>query len=449
MSFFQGLFHNEIEVLYNMLAAILLQIILIALNAIFASAETSMISSNAARIEHLAADGDKRAKRLLTLTANPSRFLSTVQVAITLAGFLGSAYAADNFAEPLVGVLLKAGVPLPEQVLDSICVFLITILLSFFSIVFGELVPKRVALKDPDASALRLAGLLNFVSFIFAPFVWILTKATNGVLRLMRIDPNESDDEVTEEEIRMMLESGSEKGTIDKADTQMIRNIFEFDDTDLSEICTHRKDVVILYEDEDQETWKKILHETRFSYYPICGETADDIKGVLDADQFFRVLGTSDDETALAAARKKPMFVPEHSKADMLFSKMKETGETFAILIDEYGGMQGIVTFYDLLNCLVGNLRGDEPEEIRELGDDRWDIDGTASPDHVAEALHIELDGEGYETFGGYVLDLLGAVPEDGTTPEVETEDLLIQVNAVTDRRIESVTVTKKVKEDE
>ncbi len=432
-----------------MFGAVILQLVLIFLNAVFASAETAIISSNAARIEHLAADGDKRAKRLLTLTGNPSRFLSTVQVAITLAGFLGSAYAADNFAQPLVDWLLTLKIPVPEQILDSACVFLITVLLSFFSIVFGELVPKRVALKDPDKSALQLAGILNFVSVLFAPFVWILTKSTNGVLRLMRIDPNEADDEVTEEEIRMMLESGSEKGTIDKAETQMIRNIFEFDDTDLSEICTHRKDVVILYEDEDLESWKKILYQTRHSFYPICGETADDVKGVLDADQFFRILGTSDYETALSSARKKPMFVPEHSKADMLFSKMKETGETFAVLIDEYGGMQGVITFYDLLDCLVGNLRGDEPEEIRQMEENRWEIDGAASPDRVAELLRVALDGEGYETFGGYVLDLLGAVPEDGSTPETETEDLWIKVNAVSDRRIESVTVIKKAKEDQ
>ncbi len=432
-----------------MLGAILLQIFLIVLNAIFASAETAMISSNAARIEHLAAEGDKRAKRLLSLTANPSRFLSTVQVAITLAGFLGSAYAAENFAEPLVGVLLGLGVPLSEGVLDSVCVFLITILLSYFSIVFGELVPKRVSLKDPDQSALRLSGLLYFVSCIFLPFVWILTKSTNGVLRMMRIDPDESDDEVTEEEIRMMLESGSEKGTIDKAETEMIRNIFEFDDTDLSEICTHRRDVVILYEEESAETWKKILHETRFSFYPICGETADDIRGVLDADKFFRAAGEMDFESAVAAARIKPMFVPEHGKADVLFSKMKETGETFAVLIDEYGGMQGVVTFYDLLDCLVGNLRGREAEEIRFGGEDRWIVSGSASPASVAEALGVELDAEGYETFGGYVLDLLGTIPEDGSTPATETDALQLQVTKVSDRRIESVTVTKKNRMEE
>ncbi len=427
-----------------MIFAILLQIVLIVLNAIFASAETAIISSNAARVEHLAAAGDKRAKRLLSLTANPSRFLSTVQVSITLAGFLGSAYAAENFAEPLVGLLLSWGIPGGASVWEPVCVFVITLLLSYFSIVFGELVPKRVALKDPDRSALTLAGMLNVVSVVFSPFVWILTKSTNAVLRLMKIDPNASDEEVTEEEIRMMLESGSEKGTIDKEDTEMIRNIFAFDDTDVNEICTHRRDTVILYQGESEAVWKKILYETRFSYYLVCGETADDIIGVLSADRFFRGSANLDFESAVKAALKKPLFVPEHSKADAVFSKMKEAEETFAVLIDEYGGLQGIVTFNDLLDCLVGNIRGKESEEITDLGAGQWKIAGSAAPEEVAEALHISLDAGENDTFGGYVLDLLGTVPEDGTTPEAETEDLILKVLSVSDRRIESVRVTRK-----
>ncbi len=431
-----------------MIFAILLQIVLIVLNAIFASAETAMISSNAARIEHLATEGDKRAKRLLSLTANPSRFLSTVQVAITLAGFLGSAYAADNFAEPLVGLLLSWGIPGGAGVWEPICVFVITILLSYFSIVFGELVPKRVAMKNPDRSALALAGMLNFVSIIFSPFVWVLTKSTNAVLRLMKIDPNASDDEVTEEEIRIMLESGSEKGTIDKEDSEMIQNIFAFDDTEVSEICTHRRDVVILYQGESEEAWKKILYETRFSYYLVCGETADDVIGVLSADKFFRASPRLDFESAVKTALQKPIFVPEHSKADTVFSKMKEIGETFALLIDEYGGLQGIVTFNDLLECLVGNIRGKAPEEITDLGNGTWNISGSAAPEEVAKVLQISLDAGENDTFGGYVFDLLGAIPEDGTTPEAETEDLILKVLSVSDRRIEGVHVTVKPREE-
>ncbi len=431
-----------------MIFAVILQIVLIVLNAVFASAETSIISSNPTRIERLAEAGDKRAKRLMSLTSNPSRFLSTVQVAITLAGFLGSAYAADNFAEPLVGLLMRWGVPGGEGVWETVCVFVITLLLSYFSIVFGELVPKRVALKNPDRSALQLAGMLNFVSVLFSPFVWVLTKSTNAVLRLMGIDPNASEEEISEEDIQMMLESGSEKGTIDKADSEMIRNIFAFDDRDVGEISTHRRDVVILYEEEPEEVWKNILYETRFSYYLICGQTADDIKGVLNSDKFFRALGKVGFQEAVAAATEKPLFVPEHGKADLLFEKMQASGETFAILIDEYGGLRGIVTLNDLLNCLVGNIRGKEPEEIVPEGKNRWKIAGSADPEQVAQAIGVSLDSGENETFGGYVLDLLGSVPEDGTAPEAETEDLILKVTHVSDRRIESVCVTVKQKED-
>lgn len=426
-----------------MFGAVLLQIILISLNAVFASAEIAVLSSNAARMEHMANDGDRRAKKLLTLTANPSKFLSTIQVAITLAGLLGSAYAADSFAGPLVGLLMGWGIPLPAEALNDVCVFAITIILSFFSIVFGELVPKRVAMKNADQSALGLSGLLYFVSRVFAPFVWVLTKATNGVLRLMSIDPNAQDDEVTEEEIRMMLESGSEKGTIDRAETEMIRNIFEFDDTDVAEICTHRRDAVILYREESLDAWRKIMAETLFDYYPVCGETADDILGVLNANHFYRNGGV-DVERSI----EKPLFVPEHMKADVLFGKMKESGCYFAIVIDEYGGMQGVITFHDLLDCLVGDLRGEEAEEIRADGEDRWTISGAASPDEVCEALKLSLNFGENETFGGYILDLLGAIPEDGSSPTVETEDLLIQVTEVRDRRIETAVVTKKIKEE-
>lgn len=427
-----------------MIGAIILQIILIALNAIFASAEIAVLSSNAARTEHLAAEGDKRAKKILSLTANPSRFLSTIQVAITLAGLLGSAYAAENFAQPLVDLLILLKIPLSAELLKNVCVLLITVILSFFSIVFGELVPKRVAMQNPDKAALALSGLLWFVSIAFAPFVWILTKTTNGVLRLVRIDPNEKNDEVTEEEIRMMLESGSEKGTIDKTETEMIHSIFEFDDTDLTEICTHRREVVVLYEEDGEEQWKQILSQTDFSFYPVCGETIDDVQGVLNVETYFRA-GTQNFSSAI----EKPLFVPEHMKADVLFATMKETGSRFAIVVDEYGGMQGVITLHDLIDVLLGDLRGETPEKIRAVGENQWIIDGSVFPKDVEEHLGISLNAGDNDTFAGFVLELLGTIPEDGTTPETETETLLLQVTKAANRRIEEVRVTKKETESE
>ena len=432
-----------------MIGAIILQIVLIFLNAVFASAEIAVISTNEAKLEKQSEEGDKKAKRLLSLTKNPSKFLSTIQVAITLAGLLGSAYAADNFADPLVKWLVGLGVGISESTLNSICVFVITLILSYFSIVFGELVPKRLAMKNAEKMALGMSGTLKFVSCVFAPFVWILTKSTNGLLRLFHIDPNEQGDAVTEEEIRMMLDTGSERGTIDSMENEMIQNVFEFDDISISEICTHRRDVTILYKEDPLSEWKKTIAETRHSFYPICGEDTDDVIGVLNIKKFFRT-DNSTPEAVIRAAAEKPYFVPENMKADVLFQNMKETRNYFAIVIDEYGGMSGVVTMHDLLELLVGDLVDKDEEyslEIEKLGENEWRIAGAASLEKVGEELELSFDAEECDTFGGYIFGLLGAVPDDGTTLELETDDLKIQVVSVEDHRIESTVVRKKERE--
>ena len=434
-----------------MLGAVILQLILIFLNAIFASAEIAVISTNEAKLEKLAENGNKKAKKLIKLKGNSSKFLSTIQVAITLSGFLGSAYAADNFAGPFVGLLEKIGVPLPTETLTSICVFFITIILSYFSIVFGELVPKRVAMKHSESMALLLAGLLTFVSKAFAPFVWVLSKSTNAMLRLFRIDPNEEEEEVTEEDIRLMIDSGSEQGNIDSMEHEMIKNIFEFDDISVDEVCTHRRDVTFLYKEDSMEEWKNIINSTRHRYYPICEKDADDIVAVLHAAKFFRE-SYRDAECAICEASEKPYFVPETMKADVLFTNMKETRNHFAIVIDEYGGTSGVITMHDLLELLVGDLgeKGDDyVVEIKKLDDSNWEIFGSASLKDVGEELDIDFDEDDYDTFGGYIFSLLDAIPDDGTQIELETDELLIRVETIEDHRVERTIVTKKKKVDE
>ncbi|HEX3023389.1 MAG TPA: CNNM domain-containing protein, partial [Lachnospiraceae bacterium] len=235
---------------------IILQIILIALNAIFACAEIAVISMNDNKLAKLASQGDKRALRLTALTSQPARFLATIQVAITLSGFMGSAFAADNFSDRLVSGLVNMGVTIPESTLNSISVIIITLILSYFTLVFGELVPKRVAMKKAEKLALGMSALVSSISRIFAPIVWLLTTSTNGLLRLLGIDPNEEDEEVTEEEIRMMVDAGSEKGTIDNDEKELIQNVFEFDDLTVEEICTHRTEVSLLWMDESMEQWE-------------------------------------------------------------------------------------------------------------------------------------------------------------------------------------------------
>ena len=429
-----------------MFGAVILQFVLIFLNAVFASAEIAVLSTNEAKLEKLAEDGSKKAKRLLSLTKNPSKFLSTIQVAITLAGLLGSAYAAEHFSEPLTEWLVKLGVGVPAATLNAVCVFAVTLLLSFFSIVFGELVPKRIAMKYSEKMALALSGLLSFVSAVFAPFVWILTKTTNGVLRLFRINPEEDEDSVSEDDIRMLLNAGSECGTIDSMENEMIQNIFEFDDTSVSEVCTHRRDVTFLYRDDSLDEWRHAVSETRFNYYPICGEDADDIIGVLNIKKFFRSECGSVEE-AIAKAAEKPYFVPANMKADVLFTNMKKTRNYFAIAVDEYGGTSGVVTVHDLLELLVGDLcdKDEIPvEEIRKTDENEWHISGSAPLDDVEEELDLKFDTEECDTFGGYIFTLLGAMPDDGATPKLETDELFIRVEAVEDHRIESAVVRKK-----
>ncbi|MEG1968470.1 MAG: CNNM domain-containing protein, partial [Clostridia bacterium] len=208
---------------------ILLQILLIALNAVFACAEIAVISMNDNKLAQMAAQGDKRAVRLARLTSQPARFLATIQVAITLSGFMGSAFAADNFSDKLVQWLLSLGVTVPVATLDTAAVIVITLILSYFTLVFGELVPKRIAMKKAEALALGMSGLITAISKLFAPLVWLLTASTNGILRLFGIDPNAEDEEVSEEEIRMMVDVGNQKGVIDPVEREMIQNVFEFD----------------------------------------------------------------------------------------------------------------------------------------------------------------------------------------------------------------------------
>lgn len=431
---------------------LILQVVLIVLNAIFASAEIAVISMNETKLKKMATDGDKRAKRLSKLTEQPAKFLATIQVAITLAGMLSSAYAAESFADPLVAMLVAANVNIPEPILQSVCVLLITVILAYFNLVFGELVPKRVAMKKSEALALGLSGLLRLVSRVFAPLVWLLTVSTNAILRLIGIDPEDDEEEVSEEEIRMMLEAGNEKGTIDEEEVEMIQKVFAFDDTSVEEVCTHRIDVVTLDMDDDMDIWSETIYNSRYTYYPITGEDDDDIIGVLDAKDYFR-LDDKSRENILKHAVDKPYFVPETVKADVLFRNMKQERKYFAILLDEYGGLSGIITLRDILQLLVGDFYEEddvmEEADIMQTSALEWKIKGGADLEEVAEALHVPLPIEEYDTFGGYVCGVLGHVPDDGTSCQAETANMHIMVHGVENHRIGNTTVIVKEEQKE
>ncbi len=428
---------------------LLVQIILIALNAIFASAEIAVLSVKETKLEKMAEEGNKKAIRLTHLTSEPSKFLSTIQVAITLSGFLGSAFAADNFSDPLVEFLIGLGIGIPRSTLNTLSVVVITLILSYFTLIFGELVPKRIAMKKSEQLALAISGLVSAISTLFKPIVWFLSLSTNAILRLCGIDPTETDDAVSEEEIRMMVDAGSEKGAIDYEEKEFIQNVFEFDDLMAGEIATHRTDVTILFLEDSDEEWEQIIHDSRHTLYPVCDNSPDQVVGILNAKDYFR-LSDKTRQSVLEGAVRPAYFVPETVKADVLFRNMKQGHHSLAVILDEYGGMVGIVTLNDLIEELVGELSEDIPDfgssdpQIEQQTDSSWEINGNIPLDEIKEETGIDLENDDYDTLGGLVFDILGLIPQDGPQNiDLEVAQLHIHVSYIKDHQIEKATIER------
>ena len=350
-----------------------------------------------------------------------------------------------GFAEKLTGLLQKTGIGLSTSVLNTISVILVTLVISYCSIVFGEMVPKRIAMKNAEKFSLTMSGPITIISKLFAPLVWLLTKSTNGILRLCGIDPNSEDEIVTEEDLLLMADAGHKKGTIDTEENNLIKNVFAFDDLTVGEICTHRKEVAVLWLDETIAQWEQTIHESRHSVYPVCGDSVDQIVGVLNAKDFFRLQNRTK-EFVMEHAVHTPYFIHETMKADELFSKMKRHADHFAVVVDEYGGMCGIITVTDLVEQLVGDFDDDETErqepELERLDSKTWKIRGTCSLHDVAKALDHEFsDAEEYETFSGFLIGKLGEIPKDGSRLKLEIEGYLIRILNVRQHCVEKAIV--------
>lgn len=399
----------------------------------------------------MADQGDKRAKRLFRLTREPAKFLATIQVAITLSGFLGSAFAADNFSDPLVDWVINLGITVPRATLDTIAVVLITLILSYFTLVFGELVPKRVAMKKAEALGLGISGLIRGISIVFKPIVWFLSASTDAILRLLGIDPNEEDEQVSKEEIRMMVDAGSEKGAIDEQEKEFIQNVFEFDDLTAREITVHRTDVTMLWVEDSMEEWNKTIHNSRHTLYPVCGDSADNIIGILNAKDFFR-LDDKGRESVMQNAVKTPFFVPETIKADVLFRKMKKSSNIMAIVLDEYGGVEGIVTLNDLIEQLVGDLGEDTAEEaaaepsVEQIDVNIWAIIGNVELYDIEQALGVDIGMEDVGTFSGLVFGELDMIPNDGEQNiELDFKGLHIHITHIENHQISNALISKLI----
>lgn len=429
-----------------MLTEIMLLLILIVLNAFFAASEIALISINDNKIKLMAEGGNKKAILLKNLLGEPSKFLATIQIGITLAGFLASAFAAESFAGRLVEVIQNTGVQIPAAVLKNICLIAITLLLSYFTLVLGELVPKRLAMKKAESIAMFVARPIYFISILTSPFVKFLTFSTNTIVRLFGVDPNEEDEEVTEEEIRMMVDVGEEKGTIHENEKEMINNIFEFNNKTVGDIMTHRTDIAALPITETLENVIAFVKQEKYSRIPVYEDDIDNIVGVMHSKYLIDYLsnGNSNEDFSLSDIIRKPYFVPISKKTDELFAELQKSNTHLAIIIDEYGGTAGIVTLEDLLEEIVGNIFDEDDEverDIEKQDNNTFIINGTTSLDVVSEFLNVPLPIDEYDTLSGFIIGELGRIPNKEDDLTLEYNNLVFKVKELDDKRIAKVKV--------
>ncbi len=429
-----------------MLTEIMLLLILIVLNAFFAASEIALISINDNKIKLMAEGGNKKAILLKNLLGEPSKFLATIQIGITLAGFLASAFAAESFAGRLVEAIQKTGLQIPAAVLKNICLIAITLLLSYFTLVLGELVPKRLAMKKAESIAMFVARPIYLISLLASPFVKFLTFSTNTIVRLFGVDPNEEDEEITEEEIRMMVDVGEEKGTIHENEKEMINNIFEFNNKTVADIMTHRTEIAALPINETLENVIAFVKQEKYSRIPVYEDDIDNIVGVMHSKYLIDYLsnGNPKEDFSLSNIIRKPYFVPISKKTDELFAELQKSNTHLAIIIDEYGGTAGIVTLEDLLEEIVGNIFDEDDEverDIEKQDNNTFIINGTTSLDVVSEFLNVQLPIDEYDTLSGFIIGELGRIPNKGDDLTLEYNNLIFKVKELDDKRIAKVKV--------
>ena len=426
-------------------AAVLLLIVLILINAFFSASEIAVITLKDAKIEKMAEDGDKKAQKLLKLTSNSGRFFSTIQIGVTLAGFLTSASASESFSDGFAAFLRF--LPLSPSLIKGTATFLITLLLSYFNLVFGELVPKKIAMKRAEELSFRFVGALSATASVFRPVVSLLTASTNGVLRLLGIDPSDGQQTVTEEEILMMVDAGEEKGVLNENEKDMISNIFDFSDSTVDEVMTHRTDVGAVEDTDSVEDVVKISMEQGYSRIPVYHEDLDNITGIIYVKDLLKYVGRQvGPEVSLTDVMRPAYFVPQSKPCGELFSEMTARRVQIAVVVDEYGGTEGIITMEDLLESIVGNIQDEydhEEEEIHKESDSRFDVDGTTPVDEISDLFGVDLPEGDYDTVAGLMMDRLGRLPRENEHPQVKVGGLTLTVSAMEDRRIARVLIEK------
>lgn len=427
-----------------MFSQIAVLVVLILLNAYFAASEIAFISLNDAKIEKQAKEGNKKAKQIYKMLKNPSKFLATIQIGITLAGFLSSAFASDAFADKLAPMLNNLLPMLGTDTWRTISIILITILLSFFTLVFGELVPKRLAMKYYEKVSFGTIGVIRGISFITAPFVKLLTFSTNVISKIFGVKENE-EEIVTEEEIKMMIDEGEEKGTIDQEEKELLNNVFEFNDTTASEIMTPRIDIFALKISQDLYEVLDELDDYKYSRIPVYEDTIDNIKGIILIKDILQDLRDKK-KINIKKLIKEVHFVPESVPIDKLFRQLQRNKMQMAIVIDEYGGTAGLVTMEDILEELVGNIFDEHDEEELEyelIDENTYMVNGNISIGDLEKIIGIEISDGDYETLSGYLLGKLEELPPEGEETIIEDGKLTYKIEEYEDKRIKRVKICK------
>ena len=453
---------------------IIFQIVLIMINAFFAMTEVALISTNKIKLKKMADEGDNIAKKLVDISEDPSEFLSTIQIGITFANFIASAFAADGLSGYLADFIyntLNVKV-LSYEMMSTASLIIITIILSYFTLVLGELVPKRIAMQKPMEVARFACIPVSAISTVVKPAVKFLSLSTNIVLKVLRIDTNEEEDSITEEEIRMMLEIGNTGGTINSDEKEWIDNVFDFSDSSVREIMTHKSEVVGIYTDDSLMEIEEKIHETGYSRYPVYGENDNDIKGILYAKDFFagvyscfakenndssflinkdisinkKDVVINKNDLNIMDNLRKPYFIPDSMSSLLLFKNMQKNNTHIAIVINEYGENIGLITMEDLLEEIVGNIYDEYDEcddEDVKISETTWKIKGSTSLDDLSDKFDIDFpDDLDYDTISGLILEKIQRIPNDGEKFEIEAFGMKIKVEKVESRKIEEVIIT-------
>ena len=434
-----------------MLGQIAILVILILINAFFAASEIAYISLNDNKIAKQAKEGNKKAKQIEKMLKTPSKFLATIQIGITLAGFLSSAFASDAFADILAPALNNIMPFLSVEVWKGISIIVITIILSFFTLIFGELVPKRIGMKNSEKVAFFSIGIIRAISILAAPFVKFLTIVTNAISKIFGVGENE-EQTVTEEEIKMMIDQGKEKGTIEEGEKELLNNVFEFNDITVSEIMTHRKDIFAVDKNMSQEELLDEIsqEEYRYSRIPVYDETIDEIEGIIYVKDILKNIKKK--TFKIKNIMKEAYFVPQNKMIDELFRDMQKNKIQMAIVLDEYGGTSGLITMEDILEELVGDIY-DEYDEIEEeyqkIDDNTYIISGSMPIYDVNKLLKVKIPEGDYDTLSGYLQEEMGRIPEDEENPIIETKEVTFKIEEYEDKRILKVKACKNNNEND